>query len=100
MAHARRGIDLLRKTGDRSSLARALVLQGRVSMHVLGDSSAAEQHYSEAIAIQKADGALVLPQSLAGLGQVRWLQGRGAESLALIGEGWSWQSALPIPGPC
>jgi tetratricopeptide (TPR) repeat protein len=87
MAHARRGIDLLRKIDDRASLARALVLQGRVSMHVLGDSAAAELHYSEAIAIQKAGGALVLPQSLAGLGQVRWLQGRGAESLALIDEG-------------
>ncbi|MEY2934910.1 MAG: hypothetical protein RL033_5659 [Pseudomonadota bacterium] len=97
IAHARRGIELLRGLGERTALARALVLQGRVSMHVLGDSAAAERQYSEAIALQRADGALVLPQSLAGLGQVRMLQGRGAESLELIREGLTLAESFADP---
>jgi tetratricopeptide (TPR) repeat protein len=99
MSHAERGLALYRRSDDRFGLARALIFAARVSLHVFGDSAKAEAQYREAVAIQKAcgDGSVVLPLSLAGLGQALMLQGEQAEGLVLIREGLSIAESFEDP---
>ncbi len=99
MSHAERGLALYRRSDDRLGLARALIFAARVSLHVFGDSAKAEAQYREAVAIQKAygDGSVVLPLSLAGLGQALMLQGEQAEGIVLIREGLSIAESFEDP---
>lgn len=98
-SHAERALALYRRGDDPLGLARALIFAARVSLHVFGDSAKAEAQYREAVAIQKAhgEGTVVLPLSLAGLGQALMLQGEQAEGIALIHEGLGIAEAFEDP---
>jgi predicted ATPase len=87
--HAERAVALYRAAGDHLGLAGALVLFGRISIHVRGDFSSAEASFRESVALQESfgDRCVVLPLSLAGLGNARAMQGHRNEGSELIARG-------------
>lgn len=87
--HAERAVALYRASGDHLGLAGALVLFGRISIHVRGDFMRAEASFRESVALQESFGdcCVVLPLSLAGLGNARAMQGHRNEGSELIARG-------------
>jgi tetratricopeptide (TPR) repeat protein len=88
-AHAERAVELYRKARDQFGLAGALVLFGRISIHVRGEFLRAEASFRESVALQESfgDHCVVLPLSLAGLGNARAMQGHRQEGSELIARG-------------
>ncbi len=85
---AEQSVALYRTTGDGFGLAEALVLLGRIYIHSRGDFVKAEASFKESVAIQQAfaEAAVVMPSSLAGLGNAQAMQGQQAEGCRLIAE--------------
>jgi predicted ATPase/predicted Ser/Thr protein kinase len=86
VASVEHGIALYRKLGDDWSLIRALSVACKVYVRSVGDLGKAEAAMREAIALQRllAAGSIVFPESLAGLGQVRYSRGHRREGCELV----------------
>ncbi|MEO8180306.1 MAG: protein kinase [Deltaproteobacteria bacterium] len=89
LGHAVRAVALYRAANDHFGLAGALVLFGRISIHLRGDFVRAEASFRESVALQESfgDRCVVLPLSLAGLGNARAMQGHRTEGSELISRG-------------
>jgi len=89
LGYAEQAVALYRRAGDHFGLAGALVLFGRISIHARGDFVRAEASFRESVALQESfgDRCVVLPLSLAGLGNTLATQGDRAEGSELIARG-------------